>query len=912
MANQIESIQKIDKELEVVISSLKDVGKEITDISKLARELSGAFNSVKTPDKLNDTLKTSANNTEQLNAAIKEQNKLERKLISTIAKKTLIQESTAKSVAKESEDIKILKREQRNQVKSVSQLANAYEKVNAQLNLQIREYQGLSVAQKQGAKLTDIQKKRFDELSKSIQVNRKTLQSTDAEVGRFQRNVGNYASGFDGLGNSIAQLTREAPAFAVSMSTGFLALSNNIPILADEIQRLSVANKKLAADGKATKSVFSQVAKSFFGFQTLLSLGVLVLTLYGDKIVKFIGELTVGVKKIDAIAESQKEYNEAVKEGTKAAVNEISQMQILLKFSSDITKSTASRNKAVDKLIKSSGGLIKEQDRLNILNGDAIKIEEKLTKAILNKAIIQQLQTKIGEELNDVLDAQLNISKLENEQKQLNIKANNKLIDTDVEIADGKLKLISKTKELTSIASKQSDGAIKFNKINKETLRSEGEYLGLKNTSKNIDKDIIKLKKQNADRQSKINELIKSALKLTDDYTLGLDGNTKSIKERNKAVAFSSVLAKERESDLKLAIEQLKVLNELYSDDESFKLPELNAEDLNRSLKEINSRTSEQLKDLFDDDLFKDALGNFAGTLEDFTGISGDKFLTFFDKIKDGGIDSFEEIAEVAQLSFSLIGDASNSFFQSKIDGYQNDIDANNEYYQNLLDNDNLTEEERTRLEKDRENKEKDILKKKKKEQEKQAIANKAFAVADIILSTAKGIASAASSVVTLPLVPFIAGIGAAELAIALATPIPKFAEGGIMGHDGAMMINDHKSGRLEVVERDGKLLMTDKRNAIVEGKKGDVIHKDAKEYFNNLSDSDILKDVNNHSMMATLQSQNYLISKLDNKKVIDAGKENTDRLINVIKRQKTKFNVHQNITLADDLKLLDRSNNTL
>jgi hypothetical protein len=132
------------------------------------------------------------------------------------------------------------------------------------------------------------------------------------------------------------------------------------------------------------------------------------------------------------------------------------------------------------------------------------------------------------------------------------------------------------------------------------------------------------------------------------------------------------------------------------------------------------------------------------------------------------------------------------------------------------------------------------------------------------------------------------------------------------MDHDGLMMINDHKSGRLEVIERDGKFLMTDKKNAIVEGKKGDIIHKDAKEYFSRLSDKDIMQDVNKHAMLATLQHQNYLIHKLDNKKVIDSNKLNADRIIKAINSKKTRFNLNQNIDLGRDINFANRLNNTL
>ena len=132
------------------------------------------------------------------------------------------------------------------------------------------------------------------------------------------------------------------------------------------------------------------------------------------------------------------------------------------------------------------------------------------------------------------------------------------------------------------------------------------------------------------------------------------------------------------------------------------------------------------------------------------------------------------------------------------------------------------------------------------------------------------------------------------------------------MDHDGYMMINDHKSGRLEIVERDGNLLMTDKKNAIVEGKKGDIIHKDANEYLSKLSDEELTKNLQQHSVIASLQHNNYLAYKLENKRAIDNNNMNTDRIVKAIKSQKTKFNLHQNIDLSRDLRFLDRLNNTL
>jgi hypothetical protein len=72
------------------------------------------------------------------------------------------------------------------------------------------------------------------------------------------------------LQNSVNQLTRELPAFTFSAQTGFLAISNNIPILTDSIGRLRAENNALAAEGKPTTSIFKQLASALFSFNTLI------------------------------------------------------------------------------------------------------------------------------------------------------------------------------------------------------------------------------------------------------------------------------------------------------------------------------------------------------------------------------------------------------------------------------------------------------------------------------------------------------------------------------------------------------------------------------------------------------------------------------------------------------------------
>lgn len=156
-----------------------------------------------------------------------------------------------------------------------------------------------------------------------------TLKNIDAGLGNFQRNVGNYKSGFSGLGNSINQITREFPSFANSLQTGFLAISNNLPIFFDELQKTSQGIKALKAEGKPAPTLFKALASSVLSFGTVLSLGVTLLTIYGKDIVEFGQALFKTTEKIDAVKEAQKANVDVLKKSADAfgdATVEVSSM----------------------------------------------------------------------------------------------------------------------------------------------------------------------------------------------------------------------------------------------------------------------------------------------------------------------------------------------------------------------------------------------------------------------------------------------------------------------------------------------------------------------------------------------------------------------------------------------------------
>lgn len=180
----------------------------------------------------------------------------------------------------------------------------SYNRLAAQYELNKIKLNAMSAAEREGTQAG----KELEAETLALYVQMQKLQEA---TGNHRLSVGNYAKSWDGLGISVSQVVRELPAAAVSMNTFFLGISNNIPILIDEIQKLKAENKELIAQGKQAKSVVGSVAKALFSWNTLLVVGLTILSMHGKAIIDWIASSIKGrteaIKYADAIDNVNKE-----------------------------------------------------------------------------------------------------------------------------------------------------------------------------------------------------------------------------------------------------------------------------------------------------------------------------------------------------------------------------------------------------------------------------------------------------------------------------------------------------------------------------------------------------------------------------------------------------------------------------
>ena len=233
------------------------------------------------------------------------------------------------------------------------------------------------------------------ELLASIQQADAKIKQLDATIGNHQRNVGNYASGWNGLNMSIQQIGRELPSLAMGINTFFLAISNNLPILTDEIARARKEYNALKAAGQAATPVWKQVVSSLVSWQTALTVGITLLTLYGKDIIEWVGNLFKGEKQVDALAERMKALNDIQREAGLSAAKERSELDVLYKATQDHTRSLEDRNAAADELQRRYPKYFENLSNEAILAGNASTAYKQLTDNILKAAQARAAQDKI-------------------------------------------------------------------------------------------------------------------------------------------------------------------------------------------------------------------------------------------------------------------------------------------------------------------------------------------------------------------------------------------------------------------------------------------------------------------------------------------------------------------------------------
>ncbi|WP_373167683.1 hypothetical protein [Bacteroides faecis] len=748
-----------------------------------------------------------------------------------------------------------------------------------------------------------------------IQTLKNELKSMDAQMGNYQRNVGNYASHWNGLGMSVQQVARELPSLAVGWNTFFLAISNNLPILADEIKKANAEFKAMRESGIKGIPVWKQLTGAIFNWQTALVIGITLLSVYGKDLVNWISGLGRAKKNLDSATIAQLALNNATKEGIKNSISETNKLNILYKMANDTSRSMIERKQAVDELqaiypeyfknlsdeaimtgrasdaynmaknniielskakvklseidklsvraqelsMQAAGKLLelrkaeKEPDYVDPYSGEIIKAADRvgklreeyngITEELKNiykaqQSIVSTIKVSDITTSEDDLEKQRELERLAKEQAKYQEDIAKRLSETRISLIDDEYE---KERQTAQKKYEENIASIKGNSEEENELRKNYEQI-LQDELLAIDKNY--LDKKDEEERKRIESIMKYEMdRKKNDYAAKSIDNSRDMQRdiREQATLYEQgIITKKEYEKRKAQITQdyaiietertMALLQELInvqgiSDEERLRLKEALAEEeikLIEKVRDAHTKARDEenesdkkywadiqssidnLKNVSDDAV--DGLGTLFGGITEL----------ILKMVKDGKLgieDLLSSAAAISEgLSTMVIGmyDRQIEKIEEQQEKNEEAGEEEKERIENLVNSGVISTEEgeaRKRAAEQRTaDKNKELEKQKAEIQQKQAKWNKANSIIQATIATYRAVTEALPNFVVAAIV---AAMGAAQVAMIAAQPIPKYAKGTKdKSHPGGLAIVGD-GGKREVILTDSGAYIT-------------------------------------------------------------------------------------------------------
>lgn len=431
-----------------------------------------------------------------------------------------------------------------------------------------------------------------------IQTLKNELKSMDAQMGNYQRNVGNYTSHWNGLNMSVQQVARELPSLAVGWNTFFLAISNNLPMLADELKKARIEYQAMQEAGEKGIPVWKQLTKSIFNWQTALVVGITLLSVYGKDIINWVASLFKGKGAIDDIVSAERMWVDAIKEGRASSIKERRELELLYKATQDTSRSMQERNAAVDELQRKFPEYFENISNEDFLAGKAADSYNRLAGQILKTAQARAIQDKLVERSKEQLEYEDQLNNLFYERSVLN----NKIRDAERRLTKGPAAATNAARDIYDLGKEAADLDEKISEMQSKLRENERQTIKLENKL-NIDDLLNPLGKtegkveKSADEQAKYQEDIAKRLSDTrislidDEYEKERALAQKKYEENIASIKGNS----EEENKLRANYEEI-LQNELSAIDKKY-LDKIDEEERKRVKDSVKNQLEEKQRE---------------------------------------------------------------------------------------------------------------------------------------------------------------------------------------------------------------------------------------------------------------------------------------------------------------------------
>lgn len=659
----------------------------------------------------------------------------------------------------------------------------------------------------------------------NIQKTYTELTKLEQSMGRYQRNVGNYTNATF----QLSQVFRELPAFTFSAQTGMMALSNNLPMLAD-------AFKLVKAETGSTIAALKVFGASIFSLGNIFTLVMSAFIIFNKEIMGFIS--------------GTKEANKALKSLSETIGHDIAQTKMLTGIISNMNITQDKRIIAAEKLIELYPKTLANYSAEEIAAGKASGAIDKITNSIIAYAKIKAYQNQIDSLAAQQFEAQGQRQLQSSEELQLRYEReriqqrlkllkpatnaydieidklntiNNKIAESQRLIKEYESIINSTDKAMLEVSENVSDLLPKVldektpSTKNGGTKTSSGKDINRIEELKKqyeLEKKVVDTSYQNGELSFLQYQL--KLLKINEEYyykRLGLIKNLNK-KEKDSSIELMYDISKNnRESMNALSV---------YAKDSGDAYAKEYAKGLKQGVQ--NNMTENGLRTLgwFQEWLSKNTkpanLDNIRYTVKEQI-----KFLTEDMKMLDDLMRRFTDLGSaISDTIYNNEISSINSREKKMIDYY----DEEEKRVKNSYTNKKQQEKELAKIEAKREAEQKVIDKERAIAARKRAQAQKAYDIANIITSTASAIMQTleeyGATPLGLALSAIVGATGAAQVARAASTPLPEFAKGTDNAPEGFAKVSE--KGQELVVEPSGKKWLTPAKESITYLKKGSKV----------------------------------------------------------------------------------------
>lgn len=300
---------------------MENIDKIINIRVKYSDLIKGMSESAKRIDTLNDRISELKSGLKGLKAARKAGTIDEGAYNEQVAQTTQELVANREEVKALQSAMRLFSREIQDNIKEDKNLEGSVNGLRKSIRDLTAQYNALSAADREGSVGNGI--------AERISKMQAQVSAAEQRLGNFRSNVGNYQSAFNGLNVSVSQIVRELPSATMGANMFFLAISNNIPMLVDEINKLRAANKLAMKEGKQGVPILKQLGAAVFSWNSLISVSITLLTVYGKDIVSWIGNLFKGREAAMTMAEAQAEVNKQMAESSGSYGDQVAQLRAL-------------------------------------------------------------------------------------------------------------------------------------------------------------------------------------------------------------------------------------------------------------------------------------------------------------------------------------------------------------------------------------------------------------------------------------------------------------------------------------------------------------------------------------------------------------------------------------------------------